>query len=233
MQAVALVGYKNSGKTGLAVKLCQELRSRGYKVAAIKYSHHQLDRQNTDSCRLAQACFVAAGLTDTETSLVWSEPKALPDLLPILQADVLIVEGGKDLQLLPRILLCTDREQAVQLRLELALGLWREDLDLGLPLINDVSHLADVILKHGFFLPGLDCGHCGFENCSQLAVEIVAGRAGIQDCKTSGPELQILVNGQPLALNPFVQNIVKSTLQGMLSSLKGYVPGRIEISWEQ
>ncbi|MEK7750140.1 MAG: molybdopterin-guanine dinucleotide biosynthesis protein MobB, partial [Planctomycetota bacterium] len=37
---ISIVGRSNSGKTTLIVKLVKELKSRGYKVATIKHSHH-------------------------------------------------------------------------------------------------------------------------------------------------------------------------------------------------
>lgn len=227
------MGYKDSGKTGLAVQLCSELRNRGYKVAAVKFSHQPLDRQEADTSRLAGACFVSAGITPEETSIVWSQAKTLQDLLPVLQADILVVEGGKSLGNLPRLLLANNADQARQLGPELAIGSWGNDAGLGLPVLDSPVQLADLVLDQGFFLPGLDCGHCGRQDCAQLAREIVSGQAKVQDCDASTSDLQIKVNGQPVALNPFVQNIIKSTLQGMLSSLKGYTPGKLEIYWEQ
>lgn len=48
-----VVGYKDSGKTGVAVGLVRELRSRGYRVAAVKHGHgFRLDVPGTDSWRL-------------------------------------------------------------------------------------------------------------------------------------------------------------------------------------
>ncbi|MFO8033026.1 MAG: molybdopterin-guanine dinucleotide biosynthesis protein MobB [Desulfohalobiaceae bacterium] len=232
MKAISLVGYKSSGKTSLALRLCSELRHRGCKVAGVKFSHHHLDRQETDTARLAESCFVCAGITEQESSVVWSSPKSLPDLLPILQADVLVVEGGKSLGNLPRLLLTREPAEATELGAQLALASWEQDSGLGLPVLNQVKVLADLVLEKGFFLPGLDCGHCGREDCSQLAQEIVSGQASPEDCNASSTDLEIRVNGHPLAMNPFVQNIIQSTLQGMLSSLKGYTPGRVEITWE-
>ncbi|MFP4392498.1 MAG: molybdopterin-guanine dinucleotide biosynthesis protein MobB [Desulfohalobiaceae bacterium] len=232
MKAVSLVGYKNSGKTSLALRLCSELRQLGYKVAGVKFSHHRLDREDSDTAKIAQSCYVSAAISEEECSVLWSTPKSLPDLLPILQADVLVVEGGKTLGNLPRVLLPKESSEVNELGAELALAAWGHDFALGLPVLNQVKELAELVLEKGFFLPGLDCGHCGREDCSQLAREIVAGHALPEECNASSSELEIRVNGHPLAMNPFVQNIIQSTLQGMLSSLKGYTPGRVEIVWE-
>lgn len=36
-------GWKNSGKTGLAVRLVSEFTRRGYKISTIKHAHHDFD----------------------------------------------------------------------------------------------------------------------------------------------------------------------------------------------
>lgn len=51
--AVSVFGYKDSGKTGVAVELVTELRRRGYRVGAVKHGHgFSLDTPGTDSWRL-------------------------------------------------------------------------------------------------------------------------------------------------------------------------------------
>ncbi len=54
---VSFVGNSNSGKTMLLEKVIRELKSRSYRVAVIKHSHHdfQMDQQGKDSWRFAQA----------------------------------------------------------------------------------------------------------------------------------------------------------------------------------
>ncbi len=50
---VCVVGYKDTGKTGIAVRLVRELRRRGYRVGAVKHAHgFQIDHPRTDSWRL-------------------------------------------------------------------------------------------------------------------------------------------------------------------------------------
>jgi len=51
--ALCVVGYKDSGKTGVSVGLVAELRRRGRRVAAVKHGHgFRLDTPGTDSWRL-------------------------------------------------------------------------------------------------------------------------------------------------------------------------------------
>jgi len=43
MQAIGVVGWKNSGKTTLITRLIPELRRRGLTVSTIKHVHHDID----------------------------------------------------------------------------------------------------------------------------------------------------------------------------------------------
>lgn len=54
---VSVVGYSNSGKTTLLVKIIKELKNRGYKVATIKHHHKEveIDTPGKDTWRHAQA----------------------------------------------------------------------------------------------------------------------------------------------------------------------------------
>ena len=152
--AVALVGYKKSGKTSLAVALAQELRQQGYTVAAAKCSHNTLDMPGTDTAKLHAVCNVVAGLGPSETLVSWPNQQYLADLLPLLQADVLLVEGCKNQKWLPRILVSSPEQPAdTALEPELALGAWGGNGPAGLPLFSDVPSLAQHILEHGFVLP--------------------------------------------------------------------------------
>ncbi len=42
-------------------------------------------------------------------------------------------------------------------------------------------------------------------------------------------DITVKVNGKRLELNPFARSIVESTIKGLLSSLRGYEEGEIEI----
>jgi molybdopterin-guanine dinucleotide biosynthesis protein B len=101
-----------------------------------------------------------------------------------------------------------------------------------LPVYTEVEPLAELVLQQGFLLPGLDCSACGYATCGELARSIVSGGDSEGSCQAVPSDLEILVNGQPLALNPFVRQLISGTLTGMLSSLKGYAPGPVTIRME-
>jgi molybdopterin-guanine dinucleotide biosynthesis protein B len=100
---LAIVGWKNSGKTTLATKLIAELTRRGFRVASIKHAHHDadIDREGTDTLRLRAA---GAGEVALVTSRRWAiihelggdpEPTLDETLARLSPADIVIVEGYK------------------------------------------------------------------------------------------------------------------------------------------
>ncbi|WP_028575064.1 molybdopterin-guanine dinucleotide biosynthesis protein MobB [Desulfonatronovibrio hydrogenovorans] len=228
-KGVSIVGFKKSGKTTLMLELAREFKKRGSKLSAAKFSHHGFDRQNTDTDLLAGQAVDLAGLSEEQTIFFWQNRKYLPDLLPLMKGDLLLVEGGKKLGWLPRILVLKHPREAEELDYGLAMATWGDIKTAYLPHINRIEELADLIQEKGFILPGLDCGSCGHETCRDLGKRILAGQAGQEDCLAVNSECEIRVNGQIVGMNPFVERIFKKTLQAMLSELKGYSPGRVEI----
>jgi molybdopterin-guanine dinucleotide biosynthesis adapter protein len=100
---IGIAGWKNSGKTTLAVKLIGELKRRGYRVASVKHAHHEadIDHEGTDTFRHR-----AAGATEVVlvTASRWAiihelrdeaEPTLADILARLAPADIVIVEGYK------------------------------------------------------------------------------------------------------------------------------------------
>ncbi|MBP1846039.1 molybdopterin-guanine dinucleotide biosynthesis protein B [Rhizobium petrolearium] len=103
-------GWKNSGKTGLTVRLVAELTRRGYRISTIKHAHHDfdIDKPGADSFRHreAGACEVAI-VSDRRFAIMHelreeSEPR-LDDILARLEpCDLVLIEGYKR-ELVPKI----------------------------------------------------------------------------------------------------------------------------------
>lgn len=232
MQAAALIGYKDSGKTSLALELCKHFKHIGVRIAVAKFTHHGLALEGTDTEVLSNEADTVLGLSETRTEMIWNTKRYLPDLLPLLQADVLLVEGGKGLSYLPKIILSDQVEEIKELDRGLTLGIWSQHKRSGYTVLQEISELADLIRQRGFLLPGLDCQACGREDCAGLAREIIRGEAALDACQALESSLKITVNGQQLPLNPFVNAILTNGITGMLTPLKGFVPGQVEISLE-
>jgi molybdopterin-guanine dinucleotide biosynthesis protein B len=233
MKAVSLIGNKKSGKTTLAGELADYIHSQGYRVGYAKFSRHGFDLPPADTAQMLPKSQAVAGISEHQSMILWPKKKYLLDIVPLLEADVLIIEGGRDLGLAPRILLPKEEGgDDRQLDSELATASWKRSLGSQLPVMHTVQELGDHVLEHGFLLPGLNCGSCGRPSCTHLAGEIVRGEAGLEDCQALQGQMSIQVNGQNLGLNPFVEGIIAGSIRGMLSQLKGYSPGKIEINLE-
>ncbi len=232
IQALSIVGFKKSGKTGLLVDLAKELQKRDLQVGAAKFSEHGFDAPDTDTSRMSEVVQEVIGLSGSQSMFHWGEKKYLPDLIPLLKSRILLVEGGKQLGWLPRVLILKKPADAEALDNGLALATWGKIKTHYLPHAASIEDLADIVQSRGFVLPGLDCGACGRNTCRDLGAEIVSGKALVHDCQALNSRIKIRVNDQELAMNPFVERIISKSIQGMLSELKGYSPGRVHISIE-
>lgn len=98
---VSLVGYSNSGKTTVTAALIRILKSRGYRVAALKHAVHgyTVDSPGTDSWQYAQAgadqVYIVGPDSITRHEYNQTE-KALPEILAEIEnVDIVLVEGFK------------------------------------------------------------------------------------------------------------------------------------------
>lgn len=232
MQAISITGFKNSGKTTLTLLLAQALERRGLRVAVAKRSHHPLDKPHTDTGALRAPGRTVLGITEEETAIFWGEERPLPDMLPLLHADILLLEGGKNRTWLPRILCLRNPAEADALNSGLALASFGPVAAPGLPHFtagtpDSIDALAELASRKAFALPGLDCGACGRENCLGLAQAIVRGEASVDDCAAQGGEVQVRIDGSPLPLNPFTARVLGGAVRGMLQEMKGIAPGKV------
>jgi len=74
-------------------------------------------------------------------------------------------------------------------------------------------------------LPTLDCKKCGYASCEQFAVAVYEGKAKLSDClplklKTK-LKTKLIVNDAEMPIQPFVSKIIRNSVLGMVSSLKG------------
>lgn len=98
-----VVGWKNSGKTGLVERLVTDLTGRGLTVSTIKHAHHaaDIDHPGTDSFRHRAAGAREVILATAERTMQIRELKGRgePGLDALLSrlgpADMVLVEGFK------------------------------------------------------------------------------------------------------------------------------------------
>jgi len=237
MNVIGVVGYKDSGKTTLVRRLSRALRQRGRCVAVIKHTAHRVDPPDKDTRLLREAAHQVAIISDRATGLFWDEPMSLEDALVYLEADLVVVEGFKRQQTYPKIACLRDEPDDA----DLFDGLIVAAVGPGTYVPPDVpcfereaaEPLAELAEAVAFKLPALDCGACGYETCAELAREIVAGRAEVGDCVSlHPPQVQVTVDGRPLPMKGFVADMVRNTVLGLLSSLRGFRPGDVTIEIE-
>ncbi|NTJ42205.1 molybdopterin-guanine dinucleotide biosynthesis protein B [Agrobacterium larrymoorei] len=96
-------GWKNSGKTGLAVRIVEELTARGYRVSTIKHAHHDfdIDKVGADSWRHRQAGAQEVTIVSGTRFAIMHELRGAPEpsfediLARIAPCDLVLIEGYK------------------------------------------------------------------------------------------------------------------------------------------
>lgn len=98
-----IAGWKNSGKTGLAVRLVTELTARGFRVSTIKHAHHDfdIDKVGADSYRHRQAGAHEVALVSGTRYAIMHELRGAPEptldevLARLAPCDIVLIEGYK------------------------------------------------------------------------------------------------------------------------------------------
>lgn len=108
-------------------------------------------------------------------------------------------------------------------------------ININLPLFSprEIESITDLILEKVFEkLPNLfrkGCGRCG-EDCNKMAEKIIKGEAKRSSCKQNQVgKIKIVINNKDIPLVPFVEDLFYSVLKAMLSNLKGYEEGEVQI----
>ncbi|MEA3340913.1 MAG: molybdopterin-guanine dinucleotide biosynthesis protein B [Chloroflexota bacterium] len=233
-QVVGIVGYQGSGKTTLTRALVRELTSQGHEAAVIKHSSHHLDLPGKDTAMLRKVAGQVGFISPQESAIFWKKSLSLENIIPYLEADIVLVEGFKKERAYPKIACLRGMPDDADLfdgLLIAAVGPANYAGD-GVSLFDRdaVGEIADLVEQKAFKLPNLDCGGCGRETCYDLAREIVAGVGRVEDCVSLRPATKVRIDGELMPMNPFISGIVRGAIVGMLSPLKGFKEGKIEIS---
>ena len=110
MKTIAVIGWKNSGKTTLVSRLVAHLRKQKFKVGVVKHAHHSfdIDHPNTDSYKIREAGSYKTTIV-SEKRLAHIEEKISPeiDIEELIKlnegCDILIFEGFKKIKKLSKI----------------------------------------------------------------------------------------------------------------------------------
>jgi len=243
-RAVSVVGFKDSGKTRVVEALVGELVSRGYRVGTLKHTAESvlLDTPGKDTWRHREAGSVATGILHGKGSAFfldrWMDVGEAVARLGDL--DYVVTEGFKSLETMVKLVVPREASEVGELSNGLEIGV--VDVDGrgieggGVPVIplGDPGALADVVEGRAFpMLPGLDCKGCGYGSCLEFGAALLAGEAELGSCVGYGSGFSLRVDGVEVALGPFVQDVTRGVLLGLVGSFKGVGrPRRVELSFE-
>ena len=203
MRVVAIVGLSGSGKTRLVVRLIGELGRRGLRVAALKRCSHgfSLDTEGKDTADFAAAGADGTAMVSPEgwAALGRGPVEDLPRLAARLfpEADVVLIEGGKDLRGTRKIEV-------------LRAGV--SEAPVGLP-EELLAVVSDLTAPGGVAVPVF--------NPDDLAA-ICDRILSLEEADMA--DIKLEVDGREVNLNPFVRTIIERTLLAMVTSLSGIDP---------
>ncbi len=210
---VCFVGKSNSGKTTFLEKLVPELAGRGYRVGVVKHDAHGLDpdRPGKDTHRLRQAGAWRVALSSPQHLAVFV---GVEEELPLEQiaarylgdVDIVLAEGYKRSRL-PKVEVCRAERSR-----ELLCG-----ADELLAVVSDVR----------FDLP-----------CPQFDLDAAAAVAELLEERflrrpAVAPSVTLVVDGHPVPLKPFIQEMLAGAVRGLLAGLRGARGAEIELRLRQ
>ena len=205
---LSVIGYAKSGKTILLEKIIPILTGKGYSVGVIKHSGHgfSLDQPGTDSDRLGRSGADGVVLIGSgEIGFLGKIDETGALLLDRLEQsffpdrDIVLTEGFKKGNK-PKIAVLTEGKEE-----QLFQGQRRKYRGYG---------------GGKVFRP--DLPHFKREDPEGL-VRLLEDRY-LKDRKT--PTIRIFLDGKAIPMKEFVQDIIRSGIMGLITTLKGFRPSR-------
>lgn len=198
---ISVVGRSGSGKTTLLEALIPLLRAKGYRVGTIKHGIHgfNLDQEGKDTWRYAQAGAEVAVISTPQGLGVFrflDREKSIEELVEYYLSDMdLILAEGYKAERIPKI------------------EVWQSRPDGGL-LTGEGKGLLAVVTDGP---PPVNVPAFSPDDPKSLAdfLEERFLRKGQRE------EVQLLIDGHRVPLNPFVQDLFCSLLPAMVAPLKG------------
>ena len=217
MRVIGVIGYKNSGKTGLIEDI---LKHSDKRIAVIKHTKEdvEVDREGSDTYRVSNAGSVVTVLASDSKTVFFTNRMDLEQILAELfnyDVDFVIIEGFKEALKrlnIPKIVMLRDGEGSDLIDEHTAMVI--ENCNYN---INDV--LKVIYEKATIPTMNLNCKHCGY-NCKTFVKAVVEGEAKWDDCVLA-KGVKIIVDGKIIPAVPFVSKIVGNTIKAMIETLKG------------
>ncbi len=249
MKAIAINGTSNSGKTTVSKAIIRGLRHRGYRVGSVKEIHHEdftIDPDSEVDTRLHKAAGsqLVTARAPRETDILHQRKLTVEEILRFYDHDFVILEGVADCNA-PRIITAHNEVEIAERidgRAIAVSGVLANNASgeiLGMPIFNvlkDAEALVDFVEDRAFEpLPSFDancCSHCGY-SCREMAGMIAWQRAKREDCVLYAQATELIIDGEPVPMVPFVQSILKNAVLGVAKELQGFKgKGKIEVRFE-
>jgi molybdopterin-guanine dinucleotide biosynthesis protein B len=211
---VSIVGKSDSGKTTLIEKLLPEFVRRGYRIATVKHDVHgfEVDREGKDSWRHKKA--------GAHTAIISSPQKVA--LIRDVEKDLTLDELRERLVQDVDLILSEGYKKDVQPKIEIFRKEKHQEL-----LCTPEDNLIAIVANKAFDV-GVPC--FGLEDTKGLADFLERSLLSTRN----DADITLKVNGKEIPLKPFARGFLKSTVRGMLTSLKGCEsPKRVEIRIEE
>lgn len=226
MKILGIAGTQNTGKTTLITLIVKELVQRGHKVGTIKHTHHDFDLEGKDTWKHREAGAKIVVGSGKKTFVVINKEmeleKIIKEITFLNDLDYLIIEGFKFAEY-PKISTTETKDEYTITNVDV-FNLKPEDL----------ISLVDLVEKRTYgIISNTDCGYCGYPTCRDMARAIVKGETSEEKCKMKKfQEVELFIEDKNIPLNPFVQDILKKGIIGMLSTLKTEdqnIQGKVEL----
>ena len=227
MPIVAVVGSKKSGKTTAIETLVKGLTKRGYKVATVKHipeTDFTIDTEGKDTWRHAKAgASTVLSVAPNELTVIRKVDTTKYSLEQIVtecedDAEIIILEGFKKLieqnPTVPKIVAVKTTDEVLE-----ASEHYKPILTFVGPIPTEAAKLK---------IPYVDMLKDP-EKLVDLLNQKVA--ISVERKRKHKKKLKIRVDEHVLPLSPFVQKIMRNTILGMISTLKGVtIKGEEDVS---
>jgi molybdopterin-guanine dinucleotide biosynthesis protein B len=244
-KTVAVVGFKNSGKTRVVEALVRELTRRGHRVGTLKHTAENIDfdTPGKDTRRHRDAGAVASAILHEDAAALFLDHHLpIHDAVKCLGAlDFLVIEGFKTLDTHARVLVPREDGDVEKLRNGLEVAAvkvpgsgFSGGGEVPAVELSDAARLADIVESRSYpMLPGANCHGCGYPDCRSLGKAVLGGEAEAAQCVRNSTAFTLKLNGEPVPLNNFTRRALTNMLTGFIKALKGGEEAeRVELAFE-
>jgi len=218
---ISIIRQKDSLKTNFTGDLIAELQNRGLNVMLIKLAHKkgaEFSLKELSKCAKKVADLILLENFSGQILEDLSVAKVL------IVKDKLEYEESMRKHIEPLLCICSYSPLEAFNENMNVLNIKRDlytITDRVINFVNNEMETINILDK----LAGLDCGKCGYNSCLSLARAVKEGKASIEKCVPirlkNELKCKIIVNDKEVHIQPFVSEIIRKSVLGMISTLKG------------